>query len=60
MSIEERLARLKKVHKKVERPPSGNGRQQPSRASGMAMMKHQMPLDPVTFQEELAKRTADE
>jgi hypothetical protein len=42
MSIEERLARLKNIHKKPERPSSANRRSQNVRGpgSGMAMMKN--------------------
>jgi hypothetical protein len=57
LSIEERLARLKNIHQKKERPPSGTRRSGPS---GLAAPKIGLPLDPISFQEELAKRTAEE
>ena len=63
MSIEDRLNRLKQIHKKPTRPPSGQRRQlqlQQRVASGMQAIRNPAPLDPETFQKEIEERGYDD
>lgn len=59
MSIEDRLARLKAIHQKPVRPPSGQ-RKLPHRGQTVQTNRIPQPLDPVEFQRQIEQRTAEE
>ena len=60
MSIEDRLARLKAIHQKPTRPPSGVKKQQIQRGQTVQANRMPQPLDPVEFQKQIEQRTQEE